>query len=147
MGLSLADWCMNVDGVTIVPPETPYVDPNGETAASLGGLNFFSAHPTNDFYIDDFTFEGATGSCILTGVNSQKKIEFSATPNPVLDIIRIEASDEISAITIYNLLGEQVFHRLNNASTAEIDMSNYAKGLYFIKINAGVSQGIVKIIR
>ena len=147
MGLSLATWCMNVDGVTVVLPGTTYVDSNGDTAAGLGGLNFFSAHPTNEFYIDDFTYDAAAGSCIITGIDSQKEIKFSATPNPVLNILRIEASDQISEITIYNLTGKQIFQTSINSLSAEIDMSNYAKGVYFIKLNIGASQGIVKIIR
>ena len=55
-GISLATWQFNVDSNDVLPVGTPYTNENGDPAASLGGIEFFSASIHNVMYVDDFIY-------------------------------------------------------------------------------------------
>ena len=142
LGLSLATWDMKVNGNYSVPPGTPYVDSAGATPAGLGGINFFSAHATNELYLDNFVFEGDP----LSNGDFNKSTHFVAYPNPASDILTLEAKEEITSVYIFNLLGQQMFSSEINAFTAQIDISNFDTGIYFVKAVIANSEGTIKII-
>ena len=142
LGLSLATWDMRVDGVTVVPPGTPFVDTAGATPVGLGGLDIFSAHATNEFYMDDVFY---CDVCIIS-VDDFNTKEFSATPNPVEDVLTLNAKEDISSVSIYNILGQQIFTSEINALSTQIDMSTYEAGIYIVKAVIGDTEGTIKII-
>ncbi len=56
MGISLATWQFNVDGVDVVPFGTPFTNNSGNIPSSLGGIDFFSISVDNELYLDDFNY-------------------------------------------------------------------------------------------
>ncbi len=56
LGISLATWQFNVDGVDVIPFGTPFTNYDGTTPTSLGGIDFFSISTDNELYLDDFNF-------------------------------------------------------------------------------------------
>ncbi|MBV1924844.1 MAG: T9SS type A sorting domain-containing protein, partial [Flavobacteriaceae bacterium] len=72
---------------------------------------------------------------------------FSAYPNPVKDILQLNANEEISSVVIYNVLGQEVYNASVNAFSSTIDMASYNSGVYFVKVNIGDTQGTVKILK
>jgi hypothetical protein len=141
-GLALATWDMKVNGVIVVPTGTSFVDTAGATPAGLGGLDFYSAHSTNEFYIDDVIYSDE----IIALVDDFNNKEFSATPNPVKNVLNLNAKENITSVSIYNVLGQQVFSSEINALTTQIDMSKFDSGIYFVKAIIGNSEGTLKII-
>ena len=140
-GLSLATWEMSVDGVVVVPAGTSYVDTAGATPAGLGGLNIYSAHSTNEFYIDDVAYGESN-----IGIEDFETIGFSTTPNPVIDVLTLSAIEDITSVSIFNILGQQMFSSEINALNTQIDMSTYEAGIYIVKAVIGNSEGTIKII-
>lgn len=68
-------------------------------------------------------------------------------PNPAQNVLTIEAKEIISEVDIYNVLG-QTFARQNvNANRTILDLSAFATGTYFLKINAGGKIKTVKILK
>lgn len=65
-----------------------------------------------------------------------ENIEFKIFPNPALDKINIENSEEIkiSLISIYDLQSKLILQQEILESKSEINVSNLIKGMYFIKI-------------
>ena len=62
----------------------------------------------------------------------------SVFPNPVQDMLHVVGPSnlEISSISVINVAGKVFFNqRYNKAAQAEIDCSDYANGVYFVKIN------------
>ena len=88
------------------------------------------ACPTNNLSVDDFT-----------------KSEMKFYPNPVSDILNISFEQGISAVVVYNLLGQEVFSKPFNSNEVSINMSNLASGTYLVKVNAGNATKTVKIIK
>jgi hypothetical protein len=63
--------------------------------------------------------------------------EIELFPNPNTGNFQIAISQQLSAnsqIEVYNILGEQVYQALLNATTTQIDMSNKAEGLYLYRV-------------
>ena len=59
-------------------------------------------------------------------------------PNPTNGIFKIKlpdsVADELYTITVYNMLGTQVFSENNYFSEKEIDLTNVPTGIYFVKL-------------
>ena len=58
---------------------------------------------------------------------------FKAYPNPVKDFLSLSYKQEISEVSIFNLLGQKVFSKSLNATESKIDMSNLSQGTYLVK--------------
>ena len=78
----------------------------------------------NGFYefIEDCTAVSETGS-IVTAVY----------PNPTNGMIKVEA-ENMTYISIFNMLGESVFESSTNGDVFEYDFSHQGAGMYFIKV-------------
>lgn len=84
-------------------------------------------------------------NCKTVSIQEYEKLSVSLYPNPTNNIITIITDDEIKSLTIYNALGVKVNFVQMNANT--IDISSFARGLYYLSITN--SKGIVtrKIIK
>jgi hypothetical protein len=69
-------------------------------------------------------------------------------PNPSSGKFTISSNSTISALEIYNLLGELIYSdfKLNQQKSKEIDLSGSAKGIYFIKTYSGTKIYTRKIV-
>ena len=89
------------------------------------------ACPTNNLGIGDFT-----------ETNTVK-----VYPNPVNDILNISFEQGISSVSIYNLLGQEVFTKSINANETTIDVSNFAAGTYLVKVQVDNEVQTLKVIK
>lgn len=86
----------------------------------------------------------------LLEVKSNTKPTFCIAPNPATNFLNIVASPEFSegsSVAVYNNLGQKVLSS-NLNQQAQIDVSNLAKGVYFVQINSkngfSATQKVVK---
>ena len=56
LGLSIATWQFNVDGVDVLPFGTAFTDFEGNAPSALGAIHFSSTSIDSTFYLDDFNF-------------------------------------------------------------------------------------------
>lgn len=71
-----------------------------------------------------------------TAINSvDNRFKFSVYPNPAQEVVNIVISDDFSNgnISIFNATGQVVYKTNNVKSENVIDVSNFAKGIYFIE--------------
>lgn len=75
----------------------------------------------------------------ILSTNNKNAFEFSAYPNPVNDVLYINAKEPISKVEIFDLLGKSVLTQLN--VTNEINVSSLNKSMYLVKLTSenGVS--------
>jgi len=72
------------------------------------------------------------------GVNEiTQQSSVTVYPNPSSGIFTVTSEKEITAIEIYNMLGEKIYKSEMRDVKYEIDLSAQAKGVYFIKIESG----------
>jgi len=141
-GMSLATMEMKIDGQDVIPAGSTFTDAAGTVPTSLGGINYYSASSTNAMYIDDMVFSDTN-----IGTQDFTAKGFQAYPNPVTNVLNLQAKEAISNVAIFNVLGQEVYRANINAMTSQVDMSQMASGAYFVKVNIGGTEGTVKVIK
>lgn len=68
-------------------------------------------------------------------------------PNPATNILTIENQTNIESLTFSNLLGQTVLSKSCNDLTTQTDISNFAKGVYFVKIKTETAEQTIKILK
>ncbi len=115
--------------VTLYIDDVEYIsvdDPGLGTSGKIGIGSY------NDIAIFDDFKEGA-GEPI--SINDQFKLTTKVFPNPAGSVLNIVSEREIQAITIQNILGQQV-RRISsiNSGSVTINISDLESGIYFINI-------------
>lgn len=83
----------------------------------------------------------------VAATDSTEFTNFTAYPNPVKDVLNINAEDEITKIEVYNLLGQQVKSSSPKARNFTMDLSDLNAGMYTIKFTSNDKYFSKKIIK
>jgi hypothetical protein len=88
------------------------------------------------------------GQCdMIVGVEQQLNApEVNIFPNPFIDEVIVETEGTFS-ITLYDLVGRQLFVQKDVHEKAIMDFKSYLPGTYFISIQQGDSRLIHKVIK
>jgi hypothetical protein len=79
-----------------------------------------------------------------TKINSLSKDIVTIYPNPTNGKVTITNSCKITKVEIANLLGQKLFSETHNTNKVIVDISSFEKGVYFIKVNDGYTEKLVK---
>ncbi len=80
------------------------------------------------YYYDDIEVAQALS------ISDYESFSVSSFPNPVKNIWNVSSIDEISQITIYNILGKNIKTVSPHMNTYSLDMSQFNSGIYLMKI-------------
>ncbi|MBD3581899.1 T9SS type A sorting domain-containing protein [Flavobacterium selenitireducens] len=72
---------------------------------------------------------------------------FSFHPNPVKDVLKLSYSQVISDVTVYNLLGQQVYTKAINQTDAEVNLSQLSEGAYLVRVTSDNQVKTIKIVK
>jgi hypothetical protein len=72
---------------------------------------------------------------------------FKSYPNPVKNILNLSYNKNISNVSVYNLLGQEVIAKVMNANQSQIDLSHLSNGTYLVKVTADNQVKTIKIIK
>lgn len=104
-----------------------------------------------DIYFDyNFPIETNTATSIFQVLsNSILNQDDSAGvyPNPSKDMLNIKSNSIIKSIEIYDVNGRIVQSKISNLETESFDISNFTKGIYFVKIKTEFGEKLEKIIK
>ena len=92
--------------------------------------------------IDDL---GVTGTSL--GLEDVGESQFSFFPNPVNDVLTINARSSIDSITVYNMLGQMIVRSTPNTKDSTVDMSEFQTGAYFLQVSIDNTLNTVRIIK
>ncbi|CAN1520783.1 Secretion system C-terminal sorting domain [Flavobacteriaceae bacterium] len=79
--------------------------------------------------------------------NTFNSASFTYYPNPVKNTLNLSYSENISDVSVYNLLGQQVIAKAINANQSQIDMSHLTSGTYMVKVTANNQVKTIKVIK
>lgn len=82
-------------------------------------------------------------SSVLSIENNILKESVKLYPNPVSNFLNVETSIQLDSIEIYNSVGKRII----KTTKSKIDLSNYTRGVYLIKIIAENKVVMKKIIK
>jgi hypothetical protein len=74
-------------------------------------------------------------------------VDLEYYPNPVTDNLNLLTNQKIDAVTIYNLVGQEIMLITPNSTSAQIEMSNLPQGIYLLKIDVKDKHKIIKVIK
>ncbi len=77
--------------------------------------------------------------------NSFDHTNFKYAPNPVKNILDLSYNQNITTVSVFNLVGQKVLTKSINTKQAKIDMSNLASGVYLVKVIANQQTNTIKI--
>ncbi|WP_294821270.1 GEVED domain-containing protein [uncultured Flavobacterium sp.] len=72
---------------------------------------------------------------------------FAYYPNPVKNVLNVSYSSDITAVNVFNMLGQQVISLTPASPEAKVDMSGLADGAYVIKVISGNAVKTIKIMK
>jgi len=102
-----------------------------------------------EFQSSRFEFVGNIqfGSCDIVSTENLDSYEFKLYPNPVDDRLTLDASENITSLSVFNTLGQQVKYFTPLTTKADLDISDLDSGIYFIKVQIKDKMGMYKIVK
>ena len=85
----------------------------------------------SNLFIAKYNCDGLSNDGINELLNQEN---ISIYPNPTSTSITIAFNKVCGNLFIYDLLGQMVYNSKLNSSTASIDLSSFAKGIYFVEV-------------
>jgi hypothetical protein len=83
----------------------------------------------------------------ILGVNNQSIEGLVIYPNPVANILSIDATTPISNVEIINVLGQVLVSKSSNSTISNIDVSILSKGTYFIKVTSDNNTKVLQFLK
>lgn len=69
-------------------------------------------------------------------------------PNPVNDVLNVTSDKEISNVSVYSILGQQVMNKVyNGVNEVELNVNQLSQGTYFVKANVNGEIKTFKVIK
>jgi len=96
----------------------------------------------NDLFIDNFQITTTTLGVVRNTIDN-----FLLFPRTVKDNISFSSPEKVDKITIYNIMGQEVYTQRPNLSSSSLDLSNLSSGMYIVKVQVGNNLGSYKIIK
>lgn len=128
-------------------------------SADIGGGNNFSRVVLSDLTPGEtitarvWGYSGTSGSFKISAFDASLSNQtfdlasLKAYPNPVKDVLNLSYTQNISQVSIFNLLGQQVLDKKLDASEAKLDMSNLAQGTYLVKVTVDNQVKTLKVVK
>lgn len=107
------------------------------------GFNAYSKRNSFWIFVDDIKID--VESVLSTSTFDLSQLNYY--PNPVKDVLNINYINNITSVSVYNLLGQEILKKSINGNLARIDMSVLAKGTYLVKINSNELVKTIKILK
>jgi hypothetical protein len=98
----------------------------------------------NDTCVSDFSNE--SGQLCWFNIDTQSESEVRIYPNPCNDLLKIESSEDLGLISLYNSFGELILKKKVDEKQLEIPVSAYPAGVYMIRVETDVETISKKIV-
>lgn len=110
--------------------------------------------------LNNFTLNGSTSnwsniSAVTSGntcsaflnATSFDETNLSLYPNSTSGILNISYDKEISIVSVFNLLGQNVLNQEGNGSDMQLDLSTLSSATYFVKITSEGATKTIKVVK
>ena len=73
--------------------------------------------------------------------------KFRYYPNPVSNVLTIEHAADLTNVTVYTMLGQQVLTKKLSEASTKLDMSGLSAGTYLVKVETETTAQILKVVK
>jgi hypothetical protein len=108
---------------------------------------------TNAFVQIEKGFCSAQSACVNfvpgtnVGITKTATIQFALYPNPTTDNVTVALDENITSLTITDMLGKVVFELHEVGSTTTVSTSTFAKGFYLVRVESNGATATKKLIK
>ena len=119
-------------------------------------FSYLKANDCNLFIPTTFAAQGRQDVKIVMNVNGNGStastgdlnlVDFSYYPNPVKDHLNISAQEEITSVSIYNILGQEILRKNSSGLNDAISLASLASGTYMVKAQVNDRVGTFKVVK
>jgi len=133
-----SDWIVNI---TTEPKKfTLHVNFDKILPTTVQQISFFLGNfeSPSTVYIDNVSVISVSDLALISTITQNNLASFKIYPNPATNKLYINLLKANSAVAIYNSVGIKMEETFVTGTHHEFDVSNYTKGLYFVKANNAV---------
>ena len=95
--------------------------------------------------------EAQLGNAVIVpnqlAVTSFDKPVFSTFPNPAEHFLNIESDQNIESLSVFNMIGQQIYNEQLQKNTAVLDVSELQTGMYIVKASINGKSATSRIIK
>lgn len=107
------------------------------------------------YYYTDINSCSATATqtvdvSLCTGINEVNDVSISVFPNPTRELIHVKMDASVvdnATIQLYDAIGKLIISERVNSTVTTLNLANYAKGMYTIRVVSEEKQSIIKVIK
>jgi hypothetical protein len=111
------------------------------------GTYYWSVQTIDQAYSGSAFAAEQSFTILATGIDEEKDIAFKIYPNPAREIVHLSSgTNDIYEYHIFNMTGQEVL-RGKFSGQAEIDVSDFDAGIYFVNVNSGTNRNIQKLVK
>ena len=133
------------DHPAITNSVTPITNTVSFTPATTGvyylGFNAYSIADRFYLFVDDIALD------VTLGTQQFDASQFAFYPNPVKDMLNLSYAQSMSAVEVYNLLGQKVISEIINANQKQVNMTGLSSGSYMVKVYSGDMVKTIKVVK
>jgi PKD repeat protein len=150
----------SISSSIICAGESSTINPLGATNYTISPGNILGVAVVSPAASTTYTIDGESSGCfgsttavisvvVCAGLNSNNFANnLNAYPNPVKNMLMIDFKANLAVgVIAYNSLGEVVYTCQTSGSSAKIDVSLFASGLYIIRLTSGSETAVIKLIK
>ncbi|OYQ31976.1 hypothetical protein CHU92_15155 [Flavobacterium cyanobacteriorum] len=93
------------------------------------------------------SMQGVITVTAVAGTNDHRATDFEFYPNPVNDMLTINAAQVIDRVEVYDMNGRLIMDSPSGNPTSIIYMQNYNAGTYLVKVTAGGKVKTLSVIK
>jgi hypothetical protein len=116
---------------------------SGRLVSNNGGKDFWQNTVSSLTVPNRGAYQGAG----ILSTESWATNSLKVYPNPVTGILNVSNIQDITSVKVINMLGQELLGKEVNDSTAQIDLSNFTNGTYFVQVISGSATKTVKVIK
>ncbi|MBV1924054.1 MAG: T9SS type A sorting domain-containing protein [Flavobacteriaceae bacterium] len=130
---------------------TTEVDLNAVLGVWYDGANwsiYNEAGGGSDMF-EGLAFDIAVVDQEILGIEENSLVDISVKmyPNPANNEVTISSEYTINNITLFNVLGQEIFQSKHDSNSIDIDLSNYTRGSYFVNVEMESTTKTLKLIK
>ena len=90
---------------------------------------------------------GSPGNKNVIGIDENALNVLRAYPNPVADILNIDMKGGAKTVSMVSITGAVLYYNKTSEAKLRVDMSNYAAGVYFVKVEQNGNSKVTKVVK
>lgn len=121
------------------------INPLHPSTVLINGNSYYARQTVNG-YRSTTSLVVTVNTTLLSNIGFDQTA-FQFYPNPTVDFVKLSYSENLTAVKVSNLLGQQLFFKNINNNTTQIDLSNFQSGTYFIEVISNYVSKIIKVVK